>query len=345
MIIDPRHLTNPANPARQPDGAVLGITQSNWKAGVLALCALASVFGFGYYLNLFFAADDGWNFLGISSALALGFLSFFLLNVILIRSEWQRGFVSALSCAAFFAAFWKDWEVGFIGAWAAAFLILVYADRAGKLELENLLTIKFWRVGKRVLPKAVMALALLASASYYFNIQEFNLRAPEKFFISEKSFEQIFFPAGTFVKKIIPQFDLDLTTDEILAKIAEDEVAGNPLFKNLPKSAQKPLINQAVGALQKDVAGLIGVPLDTKVRVPETIYRVLVRKILDLPENVRSALPLGAALLVFLAILGFTWLIRWIATIIAFVIYEILLFFGFAEIGTEITNKEVVVLK
>lgn len=319
------------------------VDRSITKITVLAIVGVVLAFFFGYYLKIFLAAGD-WSLLWITSLLALGFLSFFLLNVFFIKSLARATLIIFLESGAVLAGFYDRLSIDLAIGGAALAVLLFWSVYSGQTEMKNLLKIKFWRIGKIVVPKAVAAVALFVSIAYYANLQG-NVLGGEDFFISRSGFEKIIASSAPLIKKIIPEFDLSLSAGEVLNKLAETQVEGNPQAQILPENIKRQLIVDAARDLEKKISDFTGTAFDLKAKVSDTLYGIMIKKVSGLSPEYQGVFQVGMAALIFLTIIGLVLPIRWLTSFIAFLVYESLIALGFAVVSLEGRSKEIVLLK
>ncbi len=331
--------------------------RSIYKIIVLAALGIISSFIFGYFLKLFIS-DGRFNFLLFSFLGATGFLIVFLLNVFFVKSASKIKLIIFLESLAFLAGaliapfaslsatvFYNKSSINIAIGALASFLIFLWANHGGRTELNEMLKIRFWRICKKVIPKAIMALALFASVVYvYIGI---GGASGKEFFISQSAFEKIFFPAFSvkIIQNFLPGFDFSLSAGELIKNLAVNQIKQNSQLNLLPVAAKKQLIGQAIKELENKFADFLGAPIDSKIKVSEILYQTAIRKILELPENIRAAIPAAIGVLFFLTIISFSLPIRWLVSVLTFFIYEIFLVFGFSVIMLEGKSKEIIILK
>ena len=312
------------------------IDRSLVKITILAIVTIILAFLFGYFTKSFFIVGSREYLLAAFSA-ALGFLSFFLLNVFFIKSLTRAILIIFLESGAALAGFYDQFSLNLAIGAAVLAVFLFWSAYSGQTEMKNLLKIKFWRIGKIVIPKAITALALFTSVAFYYTNPDF--------FISRSSFEKIIAPSAPLVQKILPEFDLSLPVGELINKLAQGQVEGNPEAKVLPENVKQQLISRTSGDVEKKIADFLGAPLDAKQKVSDSLYGAAVQKIAALSEQGRKLVSVGVAALLFLSIVGFIWPIRWLTTLLALIFYEIFLALGFAVITLEGKSKEIIILK
>lgn len=320
--------------------------RSIFKIIVLAVLGIISSFIFGYFLKLFIF-ESRLDFLLVSFSSLLVFLAIFLLGAFFIKSRTRISQIIFLESLAFSAMFYDKLSITFAGGVLASFLILLWANYSGRLELENTMKIKFWRIGKKVLPKAIVALALFIGIAYISSIGSVGAADGKEFFISQSVFEKIISPVINMkiVQSFLPGFNLSLPVGELAKNLAVNQIEQNSQLKLLPAAAKNQLINQAAKELEDKFSDIIGAPVNPKIGTLETLYRAMVKKFSELPENIRVVVPAGVAVLIFLTIVSLTLPIRWLATILAYFIYEICLALGFSDIMLEGRSREIIILK
>lgn len=317
--------------------------RSSLKIAILAIIIIVSAFFFGYAAKLFFIRADYFSFILLAVG-AIVFLIFFLLNTLLIESFSISALIIFLESAAIAGAFYDrlSWILGV--AVLLVFLILLTAYKSGQLEMENLIKLKFLRIAKRVVPKAVLAVALLIGVAYY-DISAKEAVAPNKdIFISQQTFEQILEPFNTLVKKIKPEIDLSLPLSEAIDNLARSQIETDPKFSLLPEAMKKQLTKEAAQEFSQQTIKMMGANVSLSEKLSGALYQMLVNRFNDLSANTKDFIAIGAAAIVFLFIVGLIWPIRWVVSIMGWIIFEVFLALGFASIMMEGKSKEIIIL-
>ncbi len=312
------------------------------KIFILAVIGIAFSFFFGYFLKTFIIQGE-WDFLLYSFLFALGFLTFFLLQVFFVKTSWIINLTILLETAGFLAPFYSSLSKSILIGALVAFLIFLSGAYIGRSELNNTLRIKFWRISKKALPKAIAGLALFSSIVYV----GFNSPEIRGFLISPTAFEKIISPISRtgIVQKFIPGFDLSLPVETLIENFAVKQVQDNPQLSILPEAVRKELVEKSVDEFKKRISEFTGNPLDSGDKTSDVLYTIMTEKFGSLPENVKSFAPAIVAAIIFLTVIGLSLPIRIVATILAFLIYEIFLAFGLSAILMEGKSREIVVLK
>lgn len=318
----------------------------------LATVGVILAFLFGYCLKLFILNQQTNLFL-YSLLTAFLLLAVFLLDIFFVKQTYRSWLIIFLEMAAIVAAFF-DVKAAYVGnnffvftvVFIASFLLLIWADYSGRQTIQDLLKIKFWHVGKASLPKAVFGIALLSSAIYY-NISYSGDLAKREFPISFSAFERLVAPTSGVVRRFIPEFNPSSSFGDAISRLAKRQLESAPQFDLLPEEQKKILLSRTVAEFNKTAADFIGnnLVLNSDETLGRVLYDVAVNRFANLPENIKSAAPVGIAVAIFLIIIGFALPIRWIVTILAYIVYQILLALGFATVAMEGKSKEVVILR
>lgn len=320
----------------------VSLDRSMTKIIILAFFGVAFSFASGFFLQVFMVNGGGNNLL-FSSLAALGFMAVFLLCVFFIKTGWMVNLAVFIQSLAFFALFYDRLSpmVG-IGA-VLGFLFFISGIYAGRNELENSLEIKFWKISKKILPKAIAGIAIFAGVI----CASFIDVGSKEFFIPRGAFNAVVSPMtdSGLLEKIVPGLDFSGSTEETIRNIAMREIENNPQLKILPDSIKEELAGKTVQEVENQTAGLAGTQLNFQSKLSDTIYDFLAVKFYSLPESILNSTPVLVAIFIFLTIISLVWPIRLIVALISFLLYETLLALGFGVIIFEGRSKENVVLK
>ncbi len=320
-----------------------GFNSSIIKIYALAVVGVISFFLFGFFLKLFIFEGAVNSFLFLIIA-ATGFLIIFLLQVFFIKTLWIANLIILVGTVGLFISFYDKISSILLITILAVFLILLWANYSGNRELKNIIKIRFFRISKIVLPRVIIGLALFISVVYYINISQ-----AEEFFISKSSFEKIIAPVGTLVQglNIIPNFDFSLSIEELARNIAQKQINESPQFRILSQATKEQLVNETAKETRKRIFEFLGVSAMVKPdsALSEVLYGAMAEKFLNLSQNTKNVILAIMAILLFLTIKIIAIPVRFIISILAWLIYEILLSSGFARVALEKKGKEMLILE
>lgn len=320
----------------------VSLDRSMVKIIILAFFGVVFSFASGFFLQVFMVSGGGNNLL-LSSLAALGFMAVFLLCVFFIKTGWIINLVILAQSLGFFALFYDRFSVMVsIGA-VLGFLFFISGIYTGRSEIENALEIKFWKIAKKVSPKAIAGIAIFAGVV----CASFIDVGGKDFFISRNAFNAIVSPVtdSGLLEKIVPGFNLTGSTEETIRSIAMREIENNPQLKLLPASIKEELLGKAVQEVKIQTTGMAGTQLNFQGKLSDTMYDFLAVKFYSLPESILNSTPVLVAVFIFLTIISLVWPIRLTVTFVSFLLYETLLALGFGAIILEGRSKENVILK
>ncbi len=314
------------------------IDRADSKIAVLAVLGVISFFLFGYFLKLYFSRGN-LNFFWFSLGSLSIYLIIFLFQSLFIKNLKKTNLIIFLESAGLLAGFYDrfNWQIS-AGAFVV-FLFLLWGNFNGVRQLRDSVKVKFWKVSKAAMPKAVAAAALFGSVVYM------NVNGGD-FFLSRPAFEEILKPSVSIIQRFIPDFSFSLSIKDLAKNLAEKQINEMPQAQFLPKSAKTQLAVQSAKELEGRFSNILGgAPIDSKLKISEAVYDALNDKFLNLPENIKYLVLLAVGLIIFLTIESFALPFRLIISFIGFIIYEILLAAGFATIVLEGKNREIIILK
>lgn len=322
---------------------------------IIVFGVIGTIFSFLFGLfSKFFILNPSWGLLIFTLLFAIGFLSFFLLNTLFIKAFWINGLIILGNATALLLAFYDNFSFTVLLGALIAFLFLIRSNSAGRLELENMMKIRFSQIGQKILPKAITGLAIFVSVAYIgifapldnfiFSKGAYEIK---EFFISRQSFEKTVLPLDKlgFMKNFLPGFDLSLPVGEVIKNMAVAQIEGNSKLKLLPDAMKKPLIKEASQESEKQLVNLIGSPVNMKSKISDVLYDWLVVKFSGLSDTSKALVSIGVALTIFLTIITFSWPIRLAVSFFAYIFCEICLALGFSVKLTEQRSKEIIILK
>jgi hypothetical protein len=233
------------------------------------------------------------------------------------------------------------------GAGVGLFFIFAFlGSRNGRLESESSLKINFVRVSKPVISGSLIGLLILEGVMLSIAVNPSSDQ-----WISKKSFEKNFSqPVIGFIKPFLPGISAKMKTSDFLSKIAEKGVAsmniGGVGFSQLPATSQKQYLATMTNELQKTAERFTGATLSLSTSVSDNLYTIVKSKVGGLVGKMPFwifAAVITATLLI--TVETFAWFFNWLLSFIAWLLYEVLVFFGFVRVGLENRSREIVILR
>lgn len=333
------------------------ISQSNesendgnwWKLGGLAVLGIISAAAAGYSLSIFLAGADFAYFLSSLVFLAIFGVVLILQAVFTIGSGRLRllSGLEALAVLPFFASYYQDFSVT---ALAGSVLWLWFVVR-GISVANNLarggMRPEFGEPAKRMAAAAVTGWLLLSVSLGYVRFVEQNglseglgKRLTREALISLEPAFQIQFPKVSFRG----------TTAEFLAAVGEEMANRSGVLTDLgpaeyvPPQAKNQIIAEAAKKVREDLEKSLNLKLSPNEPVSEAVYRVVKSFWSGFAPAFREALAAAVAVLVFFSLRGLAFVAVWLMRGLAWVVYRLLIAFGFARVASEMRAREFLIL-
>ena len=156
------------------------LNASIFKIIFLAFLGIISFISFGYFLKSLIINQNFDSVLILALSIIL-FWSVFIIQSFFIKNNWISYLIIFLECLGLIGVFYKNiFNGGIQVGISITFLILILANQKGRRELEDFVKIRFWRISKIILPKAIAAVFLFSSIIYIYGFP-----AEGGFFISK----------------------------------------------------------------------------------------------------------------------------------------------------------------
>ncbi len=298
------------------------------KINIIAFIGILFSVGFSFFLNRIFqlAGDTSLN---VTFALILGtlFLVVVFLQAILIKDIKRVAmilFLQTLGLLAPFIFFINGFIlVGFI----ITFLLLFWGSSSCKKELQYSMKIRVFRISKFVLPKAITGLSIFIVASYLGAFQSTELK------ISLDTFRRIVLPADAFVKIVIPGFTLEDNFSNMIILVNK--------LGDRPKDEQNFIIQKQ----QEYYSDLVNYKFEINESIINILFNSYNQNVGKISDNSKILILFIIGAVLFLLVRSIGTPVSWFVALVASLIYEILLTFGFATVVLETRSREIILLK
>ena len=300
---------------------------SIWKVAVIGAIGVILAGMSGFYLE---SVLDGNSELIMLSIWAVCFFALFLVQTLFIKSFKLTAMVVVLETFAMTTFFLDRFSWGLLAGWLTLLILWLFITRRGRSEMENQLQVKFSKVEQRVLPAAFTAFAVfICIVAIWVNGTSLT---KERFLI-------LINPAQPIMQTLLSRgFTFDMAISKFAEMVLETKFKVN--VSALPAAAKNLAINQILDQLRTQYS----LNFKNSDRFSDVVYNYMMYWFEKIPESIKIGIPLGAAVLIFLTVKGFAFFLRWVSTLIAFILYEILLTSGFAKKSLESRSHEIVSL-
>lgn len=302
---------------------------------IFLVLGFGSSIGFSYLLALFSVEPSGIALLKAAGA-GCGFLIVALFQSFFIRSFYFNLILAVIDTAGLFGFFFRPFSMWFIIAGLAFIFFWAIGFNQAKTQLNSAMKVSFWRYSSTLLTSSITGLALLVALLYAGLYQRSGQ-------ISYQSFR--FVVGSTGLEYAVPNFSPDTSIDAFFRSYAQQALLNDPRFSSLSQ-AEKDRMAQTIGNSLADQAGeATTVSVNKGESIGEYGYRLIQAGLKSMQDRGLGALAIGAILaIIFFAIKGVMFFIKWPLLLIAMFIYFMLLAIGAISIESEQRQKEVVVI-
>ena len=308
------------------------------KIIIFLFFSIASAFLMGAFLSNFFSSAN-WNSLLWGGVSGLIFLVFFLLQTFLFPGRGISVFVILLQSLMTVITFIIKAPI-IVSFFLIIFWILYLGNNKGRKLILNSIRINFWDVSKAVLPKGILALAILFGALIPFYLSSLG----DQFPFPRNIFREVATSASSITERILPGFNSSSTIEEIARKSSEADLEQLPGAQNLSKASREQIIAQGAASFYKNLSSIFGITVDPKFNIFDAIYDFLKNKFMELPEEERKMIFVIIGIVIFITIESVSWPVRMVVSLLAFLVYEVFIASGIINITLENRAKEVIVV-
>lgn len=309
----------------------MAINRSYLKIALIGIVAVLAAGFFGLELAALKSGTTGDRLLAAALAgivwLTLAFLAAFLadqkgLGILLFGLQ---TLAAALPSYRFFLS-----SPYLLAGAVLLFVFLTWGYLRARLDLEEYLNIRFFRIGAKALPLFISGVAIF-SAIYSAGVLDIT-----GFSFSEAAVTKTLESAAPLMRRFIPGFSPEATVQGALSSFVR---------RQLPLDVPEAAVDQNTAALREKIAELTGIPLRGEDTVSQAVYENAILKLRSLKAGARVVALAVIGVLIFLTIKGVAFFIQWVIMLLGFLFYHALLMLNFFSIGFETREKEVIVMK
>lgn len=302
---------------------------SNKKTLIIGLVSGLLALAYGYFYSQFTLAGSGPSLL-IALIAGIFYLALFLVKSLVIDDRYWTLSLIIVDVLAITFFFWLKAPIVWLATGAAITAALLFvADWRGKTELGNMIKIRFRELKITVISTAFLSLTFI-SLFIYVSVLDFN-----QIKLSRKPFDYAVKSSESLVQKVLPRFSTKLNFGELL------KMAVSRVRPELPEETSEILVADLTNRLEKST----NTAINLKENALDIIYN-LINGLLDkIPENLRLPTIIIFALMIFFVINGGAFIFVWLISILAWLIYKLMLTTDFARIKLERSQKETVSLE
>lgn len=313
---------------------------SHWKqlsVGILG-CFAAVLFSYSFYQ--FLTSSTGASIWFVFLSLSLWTLIFLLQTALLEGRRVMVWFTlgqTALLAAIFILT--SNVAATVIGAVLAA-IMMMGAVAGGYRERTERLKIRFFRIGKVTLSRFSTGMAVFAAAAYIAVAMTSSVTL-----VSKEIFKQTFFAGSDWIGRVVPGISLKNTIRQNAEVLVRRQIAQNPGMAALSAAEQQSLVERSGREYEKYLSDLFKLPVDVRADTADALSSLLSLKVEQLVKTYGVIVYFIAAAIFVLILKGLAPIFYWPMIFIGWLIYQLMLAFGFAHLAYENQAKEVIIMK
>lgn len=313
------------------------VDRSLIKIVILGVLGTISAFLAGYaallYIDSPVSVQHLWFTVGATSA----FLALYCLLVFFVKGLEKVVVLDVFFTVAFVAPFYESMSGLFLLGIVLAAACLMWGNVAGARELRDRNKIHFFAPSRRALGKAGTGLAL------FFTILYFVMQGTGAI-ISRAFFDQLLLSGSGIVQSFVPGVSPADTFEQAATSVLMNQLNTAPEFAGLTPQMKREVLAKSLAEFQAKASGYLGISVNPKEKITDILYAALESRLGGLGEPVRRLVVIALAALIFFTLRGIVAIVAWLALVLSFIIYEVLLALGFATVVLESTSREIIIL-
>lgn len=255
----------------------------------------------------------------------------------------------------------KNFQISII-AFFASLLFLAAGSRQIKRESNDLLKIRWWRIGRRGLKYFFWAITIIIAISLYFSPY-----GKLELLLNQDNFNKLLNSSTPVIKMFFLDFSWDATIDDLienqlqrllsqskesskeiyLKQLSELGISPDYVFKkegpeklSAAMGGKSPTIEQ----YKKDLSEKLGIKISGNEKINELAYNLTFSRYYKFSPKIQNYTTIIIIALISLTVKSVSIILIWLILIVGFLIYELLISNGFLVIKTENAIKEKVEL-
>lgn len=290
-----------------------------------ALTVLSAIL-FGLFYRGYLRSDISVAWAWIFSAL---FALFAVFGMLLTKNFSRRLVILSLAILGI-AVFFYDVPVLLLaGASATALGLLIWGEMLSRAELQNALTIKFFKVVRPQLSKLITALVILVVFLY---LPQWNAAGN---LISSSAFDRLyrFFSRATML--LYPELELGSSAGAFAESFAEFRLKTNPAFLQLLPAAKERAVAEAAKQILTGLGNWAGTEISPATPLSSLFYETTLKNLQGWQKKFGSQLMFVWGMIMFFVLRWIGGIARLLLASIAFFVYQSLLAVNFIKIVGE----------
>lgn len=318
-------------------GTEAEVDRSSAKVAILAALGVVLALVFSYFLSQLIVGVPNTTFLALLFAVL--FLSVFSLQSILIKSHAKLYYIALFEALALVVWFYAIPPFYVFLSFISAFCFLALGVYHQTRELGERLKIRISKVAREGIKNGLSAISLFVVLVYLGGVSASGE------LLSQGAFQRLISPAFPLVQIIYPEIVLDEPFAVVAKNIAESQIQAQPEAAFLTPSQLNAFVSESVQALHAQFVEFLGITFSVSDTVLDILYQWFLAKFTALPSTVQTWIWITIGIASFLALRGTSLIFMPLLLLFTFLVFELMLFTGFAVKFAESRSREFVVLK
>ncbi|OGZ52628.1 MAG: hypothetical protein A3B25_00320 [Candidatus Ryanbacteria bacterium RIFCSPLOWO2_01_FULL_48_26] len=303
-----------------------------YKPLIIDALSILSALWFGYAYSRFLVGGSGQAFLA-----SLGIFSILsTIQVFFTKAFRRRILVIILQTICILVPFY-GYDTMFLAVAAGIYMFFVIC---GELlaygELENCIEIRFFKIARTSLKKLTTALVLLMVILYLPQWDE------KKAFIPREGFKSLYAWTTNIIRNFYPGIDFNSTFISFTRSFARSGLQGSKEFDDLSLVNKEVMVEQVSVQIATNISKSLDAAIFPEDSMADVFYNSILKLLANLKDRFKQSFLLIWALSVFFIIRGIGVIFYWIASLVSFILYELLLTSGFVHIVGITKTHEVI---
>jgi len=304
-----------------------------WKAIVFDVLVVAVAAALGYFYKGYLEGTVSTVWLAVVGGV---FLVVSAIEAILPRSMRRRLLILIFEAIAVLVFFLSERLDVLLLSGGFFVIFSLWGDKNCRDELGGSLEVKFFKATRQVFTKSSTAFIILFLTLYlpYWNL--------DSIFVPVGTWRSFYGSTAAFINKFYPEIDVSSKFGSLAESVARLELQNNKDYLSLPEVNRESIVKQSSAQVVENLSKSLGVTIKPDEQTSDVFYDFIVNILKKWYEQFQQFFIIGWSLVVFIIARSLAVIVYWLASLVAFVIYQLLLSFGAIHIVGESRTHEVI---
>ena len=311
-------------------------SSSFWKSVTLGVLTSFSALAFSYFYYEFVSSSIEQSVVNPLLLLIL-FALLFLFQVIFIADTKTISTFVFIESVLIWGIFLLNTDlISSLIGFGITLLMFYWSFLSGRIYMEKLIKISFFRVGKTVMASFMTGIALFLAIGYI----SIGLSGSTSI-VSKTIFANMLSGSSSLVSKFYPGVSFEQSLRDNLEIITLQKIGSDSRVEDFTPDQKQFLLSQSILEFEKSIADFVGAPVDSRKQLSDVLYSVISLKLDQFIDVYGSTAYIMVVFIIALILRGAAPLIYWPLLLFSFIIFQLLLAFGVIELLLENHSKEI----